>query len=125
MAPLKCELAISVLLESHAPLGGNKLAGVEEIIINDHYLVVVGISMFFSVFALVRRTATLDAIATMCWWIAGAVHLVSSPSTSPLFSVSYLWFALGVVFLLLLFKDVWKFFDMYKAKDDWWMDEEL
>jgi hypothetical protein len=86
--------------------------------------VVVAISLFFTVFALVRRTAVLDVIATICWWIAGGVHLVSSPSTSPLFSISYLWFALGVIFFLLLWVDIWKMWNFRKNRDTW-MDEEI
>jgi type VI protein secretion system component VasK len=99
------------------------LAGIEEIIVNDHYLVVVGISLFFTVFALARRTAILDVIATICWWISGGVHLVSSPSTSPLFSLSYLWFALGIVFFVLLWVDIFKLWNFRKQNDPW-MDAE-
>jgi len=120
---LKSSLQGHDFFGSYTPQGGKRLAGVEELIINDHYLVVLGISLFFTVFALVRRTAVLDVIATICWWVSGAVHLVSSPSTSPLFSISYLWFALGIVFFILLWIDVWKLWDFKKSKGDWWMEE--
>jgi len=100
------------------------MAGVEELIINDHYLVVLGITLFFTVFALVRRTATLDAITTVSWWICGGIHIVSSPSTSPLFSLSFLWFALGTVFFMLLWVDVFKLWNFYRSRDTM-MDEEI
>lgn len=100
------------------------MAGIEELINTDIYLAVIGISLFFTVFAIVRRTAVLDAIATMCWWITGATSIVASPSTSPLFAISYLWFGLGTLFLILLFADIWKYFDIKKSRDTWMEDDK-
>jgi hypothetical protein len=106
------------------PLEETYLAGVEEIIISDQYLLVTGVGLFFTVFALVKRTLALDAIATMFWWIVGGVHLVASPATSPLFSISFLWFGLGLIFLVLSFHDVWKFYSV-KREQDQIFEEEL
>jgi hypothetical protein len=104
------------------------LAGVEEQIVNSQYLVVLIISLVFTVLTIFRRTIVLDGFSSMCWFICGGVHLVSSPSTSPLFSISYLWLGFGFVFLILLFKDVWKFYDFRKTRKgtiNWMDDEEL
>ena len=108
-----------------APLEETELAGVEELIINDQYIVVLGITLLFTVLAIFRRTPVLDAMAMIFWWATAGAHLVASPSTSPLFTISLLWMTLGFVFLILLFKDVWKMYDYRKSKGVDWMDEEL
>lgn len=102
-----------------------KLAfGVEEEIISSQYLALLVISTVFSILAIYRRTAILDGIAWISWYIAGGAHLVSSPPTSTLFSMSYLWFAIGTVFFFLLWTDIFKLWSFRKNRDDW-MDEEL
>ena len=100
------------------------MAGIEEIIIADMYLATLAITVLFSVLAILRRKVVLDAMAMIFWWISAGSHLVASPSTSPLFSISLLWMTLGFVFLILMFKDVWKMYDFHKNRIDW-MDEEL
>lgn len=101
------------------------MTGAEQLIVTYQYLALITVSMLFSIFAILRRTAILDMIATICWWIAGASHLVSSPSISPLFSISYLWFALGTVFFVLIWKDIFKMWNFHKNKDDWMEDTEI
>jgi len=95
---------------------GNSMAGVEEIIINDQYMIMISISLLFTIFSIVLLHNTgfkfslekiiCNTLATLCWFISGIVHIAASPSTSPLFALAYLWFGIGIIFLLLMFVDV-------------------
>ena len=111
-------------LGSHSPLEETKIAGVEELMILDTYLAVLAITLLFTILAIFRRTAVLDGIAWICWWASAACHLLASPTTTPLYIISILWGGFGFIFLILMFKDVWKMYDFRKNNIDW-MDEEL
>ena len=91
------------------------MAGIEEIIINDHYLILLGITLFFTVFTLAGNFSghlkafqygIMSALTSFCWIITGVVHIAVSPIISPLFAVSYLYFGVGIVFAILLIADV-------------------
>jgi hypothetical protein len=97
------------------------MAGIEEIIINDHYLIMIATAFFFTALTFVSFwrvgwkpsiTKTISQVATfLSFMIAGAAHVAASPSTSPLFPLAYLWFGLGVMFLILLVVDSIKAWD--------------
>jgi hypothetical protein len=103
------------------------MAGVEEEIINSHYLVIIVVSIMFTVISLFllyktgfkfRLEKTIsNTLATMCWFISGIVHIAASPSSSPLFPLAYLWFAFGIVFFLLMIVDVFSTL-RYKREGD-------
>lgn len=92
------------------------MAGIEEIIINDHYLIMVALSMFFTALTLVsfwrsgwNPSATKyisETLTIISFFISGAAHVAASPSTSPLFPLAYLYFACGIMFLLLYVIDL-------------------
>ena len=99
------------------------MAGVEEIIISDHYMIVLGVTLLFSVFALVRRTVVLCLLSTVCWWICGGIHLLASPTTTPLYSVSFLWFGIGWIFFVLVWAGIIQNFRMKKQRE--WEEVEI
>lgn len=94
------------------------MSGVDELIFTEQYVIVIAVTVFFSLISLVtflmrdkanRSAFIVRVISTLLaglgWFISGAVHVGSSPSTSPLFAVSYLWYGFGVIFLLVLLID--------------------
>jgi len=97
------------------------MAGIEEIILSDQYFMIIGISLFFTAVAMVRRTVILELLATICWWISAAVHLIAAPSALSI--LSWLWFGFGIVFFLLFWVDVFQLF--VTRKDQRWSDEVL
>ena len=107
------------------------MAGIEEIIVNDQYILVLSVTILSSVIAVVRmwqkggqismtKTAFL-VVSMIAWFISGAVHMAASPASSPLFPVAYLWYVFGVVFMLFLTVDslyTWKALVEKKWGDD-------
>lgn len=90
------------------------MAGIDDIIINDHYLIVIAIAILFSVLAIYRRTVITDLIATVLWFIAGATHLLASPTTTPFYSISILWWGMGLIFFVLVWVDIFQIFTIKK-----------
>lgn len=101
-------------------------------IIANQYTLVLAVTVIFSLVSIVLllmkqskvsmvKTGAL-VFTTIMWWVSGAVHIASSPAASPNFPVAYLWFAIGVMFLLFLVVDLimsWKV-----AKKEKWGDKE-
>ena len=105
------------------------MAGVEEIIINDHYLIMVAIALFFTAMTLVSFSRSgwnpsvtkyiSETATTITYFIAGAAHVAASPNTSPLFPLSYLYFAFAIMFLLVFIVDMiqaWRIYEKKKPK---------
>ena len=90
------------------------MAGVEEIIINDTYLVVIAISILFTILTIYRRTPLLDLLTTIYWWIGGTAYLVSSPTTTPLYSISFLYWGFGLIFFVLMWYDLLQLLNVMK-----------
>ena len=91
------------------------MAGIEEIIISDQHLVLVAISLLFTVITIYRRTLLLDLLTTVCWWITGATHLLSSPTSTPLYSISIFYWGIGLVFFVLMWADVFQMLNLKKT----------
>jgi len=96
------------------------MAGIEEIILADQYMIVLGVTLLFSVLAIARRTVILEIISTICWWISAVVNLFASPTQ--LYVLTFLWMGLGFVFLSLFFADIWQLF-IIRKRNRW--DETL
>jgi len=94
---------------------------VDQIILADQYMILIGISLFFTALTIVKRTVILELLATICWWISAAVHLIAAPSVLSI--LSWLWFGFGVVFFLLFWVDIFQLFVI--RKDRRWSDEVL
>jgi uncharacterized protein with PQ loop repeat len=90
-----------------------------DIILNDHYLIVVSLSLFFSAISIainvsgykqnsenIFKYGITSLISCICWFITGIIHVAVSPTTSPLFMLSYLYFGFGVVFAIVTIIDV-------------------
>lgn len=106
------------------------MTDITNIILNDQYLIVLGVSIFFtglSVMILLdkksqvsmTKTASL-VITVIAWFVSGAVHVGVSPSTSPLFAIGYLWVGIGIIFLIFLIVDgilAWKEIERKKWGD--------
>ena len=90
------------------------MAGIEEIIINDTYLVIIAISLLFTILTIYRRTPLLDLLTTISWWIGGAAYLVSSPTTTPLYSISFLYWGFGLIFFVLMWVDLFQLLNVNK-----------
>lgn len=90
------------------------MSDVETIIINDQYIIMVGITLLFTVLALAWRKITLTLLASMCWFISAATHLAASPATSPLFGLVWLYFGIGTIFLVAMFSQIFEYFNFKK-----------
>jgi len=88
---------------------------VDSILIQDTYIMVIGIAILFSLLAIFRRTVLLDLLATICWWVGGGTHLLASPTSTPLYSVSFLYWGFGLVFFALVWVDLLQVFDYKKS----------
>jgi len=85
-------------------------------LIANQYTLILAVTVIFSVISIIlllfkqadiSMTKTGSLIFTVVmWWISGAVHIASSPITSPNFYIAFLWFAVGVMFLLFLVVDL-------------------
>lgn len=106
------------------------MAGIEEIIIADQYLVMLAVSLFFtsiSILALWKKGQNISMIKSaaliitvLCWWISGIFHMGASPTTSPFFALGYLWYAIGTVFLVFTIVDFLQ--SIRTAHDNKWGD---
>ena len=102
------------------------MAGIEEIIINDHYLLMVALALFFTALTVVsfwragwNPSATKyisETITFIIYFIAGAAHVAASPNTSPLFPLAYIYFFIGIAFLLLFIVDLIQAWRIYEKK---------
>lgn len=90
------------------------MAGVEEEIINSHYTILIIISIMFTMLAIYRRTVLADMLAWVLWFITGAVHLLASPTTTPLYSLSLLWWGFGLIFFVIMWADLFNLFSFKK-----------
>lgn len=90
------------------------MAGVEEILINDTYLVIIALSVLFTVITISRRTPLLDLLTTICWWVGASAFLVASPTTTPLYSISFLYWGFGLIFFVLMWYDLIQIFNFKK-----------
>jgi len=86
------------------------MSGVEDLIINDQYLVLVAISILFTILTIFRRTVLLEVITWVCWFVVAASHLLASPSTTPFYSLSILYWGLGLIFFVLMWYDIFQLF---------------
>lgn len=87
-----------------------QVTGIEDIIINDHYLIVIAISILFTMLTIFRRTVLLDTLTWVCWFIAGAMHLMASPSTTPFYIISILYWGFGLIFFVIMWVDLFQLF---------------
>lgn len=88
---------------------------VAEIIINDQFLVVIVLAILFSLLAIARRTVVMDALAWVCWFIVAGAHLMASPSSTPFYSFSFLFWGFGLIFFILMWADIWSVFQHLKS----------
>jgi len=88
---------------------------IDSILIQDTYIIVIGISVLFSLLAIFRRTVLTDLLATICWWVGGATHLLASPTSTPLYSISFLYWGFGLIFFALVWVDLLQLFDTRKS----------
>ena len=96
--------------------GNNTMsAAVDALIINDQYLVMVAISILFTIITIYRRTVLLDLLTTVCWWITAAVHLLASPTSTPLYSMSIFYWGIGLIFFVLVWADVIQIWNINKS----------
>jgi hypothetical protein len=102
---------------SPTPRRQHILTGIDDIIINDHYLIVIAIALLFTILTVYRRTVLLDLITAVLWFIAGATHLLASPTTTPFYSLSILWWGLGLIFFVLVWVDLFQIFNIKKKND--------
>lgn len=77
------------------------------VLVSDQYMVMIAITLFFTVFALTRRSVTLDALAAFCWFAMAAAHLIVGDLTSPLTTtLPWLYFGIGLLFFVVFIRDV-------------------
>ena len=65
--------------------------------------------------AIYRRGILLDALAWVCWFITVATHLLASPTSTPLYSISLLYWGIGLIFFVLMWVDIYQVFVTTKA----------
>ncbi len=92
------------------------MSEVDAIILADNYMIIIGISLFFTAVAMVRRTIILELLATLCWWVSAIIHLIAAPSA--LYAISWLWLGFGIIFFLVFWFDIWQIF-IVRKKQKW------
>ena len=65
-----------------------------------------GLSLIFSVISLARETMISFLVAGICWLATGLVNFILDPTTTLSVALSYLFIALGVIFMAASFKAI-------------------
>ena len=78
-------------------------------------MVVLGLSVLFTMLAIYRRTIVADLLAMLSWFIAGGTHLLASPTTTPFYSLSILYWGFGLIFFVLMWADVIQLWNINKS----------
>lgn len=86
-----------------------------DVLINDTHMVILGLSVLFTILAIYRRTILSDLLAMVFWFITGITHLLASPTTTPLYSISFLYWGIGLIFFVLTWVDVFQQFNIRES----------
>lgn len=92
------------------------MSDIETVIINDHYMILIGITLLFTILGIVRKKLLLSLITTMCWFIVAITYFTASPANSPLLPLAWLYFGLGITFLVVAFRQLFGMFDERKRR---------
>lgn len=78
-------------------------------------MIMLGLSVLFTMLAIYRRTVLADLLAMISWFISGATHLLASPTSTPFYALSFLYWGFGLIFFVLMWADLFQLFNKLKS----------
>jgi len=92
-----------------------------EIGIADQYMIIVAVTLFFSVLALTRDNVILNIILRMlsagCWFFIASITPLLI--TGFMLTVTYLWLLIGLIMVILTVKATIDLFQQRKTAEEW------
>ena len=90
--------------------GGKNMSEIADIIINDQNIVILGLASLFTLLTIAKRSIVLEVLTWVSWFICGGVHLLASPTSTPLYSIAIFYWGLGLVFFVIMWSDLFSIF---------------